>query len=406
MWEGKTISEGLTCWVALPLRPIDAALDAPLGLLPFVLTNTQGDAVQLLRQGHCALSELPPAQRTVGVIPACDVLLVAGQWPQLEKIPPQRLREALPNLLEEFVLQPVEQCHYALGPVQPDSSWRCVAVVQQAWMRYLHEAFAPLGLRQLHLVPAQWLQAPQSVLCALQPELATAPTLELPLQRVLSWRTEDGPGGGLRLLEASVALPFLEPLQRPVAAAASAPLTPAQYLSTLALRPRREPLFNLCQFDFAPSLGELGLLLRPWRGVLRWALVALLLQALAVNVYWAKLAWQQRQLQQRMDTLVHQVLPQAPAGVSPPLALRHALESLRASEDGVLPGSFPALMNQLHLLLANEAGQALQQVDYREDALWLRFKPGFAVTALVVKARQMGLVLQHRDAEQWRLSPS
>ncbi len=430
MWEGRTISEGLTCWVALPLRPADASQYAPLGLLPFVLTATQGESVHLVRQGQCPLTELPAASRTVGVLPACDVLLVAGQWPQLEKIPPQRLREALPNLLEEFVLQPPEQCHFALSAQRPDNTWRTVAVVDQAWMRFLHDTFTPLGLRQLHLVPAQWLQAPHSVLGTWQPELDTTSALEPPQHRVLSWRDEPWSGGGLRLLETPPRLPFLAPLQfRAVAgfsateedsgaqATAHAPNTPPeaeedawlaqqQALSLLALMPRHESLLNLCQFDFAPPMGELGILLRPWRGAVLWALIVLLLQGLALNLTWAKLAWQQHHLEQTMHTLVQGLLPQAPAGLAPRLALRHALESMRASEDGVLPGSFPALMSQLNTLLANEASVALAQVDYREEALWLRFKPGFAVTALEGKAQQMGLVLQRRDSGQWRLSAS
>ncbi|MDE1990393.1 MAG: hypothetical protein KGI82_07960 [Betaproteobacteria bacterium] len=384
----------MTCWVALPLKPSADPDRWSLGSLPFVLT-TGTLSPRLLREGVAPLAELPAADRLVLVMPAADVLLLAAAWPHLDTLPASRLREALANLLEEFLVQPVDQCHFALAPRTAEPQERTVAVVDRAWMRFVHDAFSRAGLMHHEIVPAQLLQPEGTLLSAEIPVgQADVPPSH---QTVLSWRGSGSSGWGLRwdpheTWNGQLALPQ-----------AVAP-QPGGGLQAWALGGFRAGAFNLRQFEFAAPLAGLWERLRPWRPALMLLAAALLVQVLFLNVYWVKLAWQQRSLQQGMRTLVRDTLPDAPADIAPAVLLKRALENQRVAQGGTSPGEFPVLASRLAALLANEPADTLQQVDYREDSLLVRFKPGYGVDALAKRASAQGLVLQDQGRGLWRLS--
>jgi general secretion pathway protein L len=341
---------------------------------------------RLLREGRAPLHELPPAAQTVLVMAAPDVLLLEAPWPHLETLSSDRVREALPNLLEESLIQPVEQCHFALGARDATRNVMTVAVVDLAWMRFVHEAFSGAGRSALKVVPAQLLQ-PQGALETLSATPAL-PDGGLEERTVLSWRGAAQSGWGLSLnaVEGLPALPQLPPGATP---------HPSAGLRGWALSGEAGGAVNLCQFAFAPPLGGLLERLRPWRPALLLLGLALLLQVLALNAYWAKLAWQKHQITQSMQALARDTLPNAPQDLSPALALKRALENQRAGQGGALPGDFSVLASRLAALLANEPGDALQQLDYRDDSFYLRFKPGAAVKSPMLHDEGRGV---------WRLS--
>ena len=359
-----------------------------MGSLPFVLTEGRG-SLHFVREGQAPLGELPPAAQTILVMAAPDVLLLEAPWPHLETLSRARVREALPNLLEESLIQPVEQCHFALGARDATRNFMTVAVVDLAWMRFVHEAFAGTGRTALKMLPAQLLQ-PQGSLesQALQPGLV-----------VMSWRGGAQSGWGLFLDSPAPqeALSGLPPLP------AGTTAHPSQGLRAWALSGEAEGAINLCQFEFAAPLGGLLERLRPWRPALVLLGLALLLQLTALNAYWAKLAWQKHRIQQSMQDLVRDTLPDGPSDLAPALAMKRALESQRASQGGALPGDFSVLASRLAALLANEPGDTLQQLDYRDDSFYLHFKPGVAVDALQKKAGQ-GTPLHDEGRGVWRLS--
>ncbi|MDE2354959.1 MAG: hypothetical protein KGL17_08050, partial [Betaproteobacteria bacterium] len=216
-------------------------------------------------------------------------------------------------------------------------------------------------------------------------------------QTVLSWRGSGSSGWGLRwdpheAWSGQLALPQ-----------GVAPQTGGG-LQAWALGGVRAGAFNLRQFEFAAPLAGLWERLRPWRPALMLLAAALLVQVLFLNVYWVKLAWQQRSLQQGMRTLVRDTLPDAPADIAPAVLLKRALENQRVAQGGTSPGEFPVLAARLAALLANEPADTLQQVDYRDDSLLVRFKPGYGVDALAKRASTQGLVFQDQGRGLWRLS--
>ncbi len=396
MWEGNQISESLTCWVALPLKPQTGPDRWSLGTMPFVLTDGRAEP-HLVRDGHAPLSELPHAARIILVMAAPDVLLIEAGWPHLETLSRARIEEALPNLLEESLIQSVEQCHFALGARDVARNVVTVAVVDLAWMRFIHESFVGAGLNAIKIIPAQ-LQQAQGSLLAVSLRLGQNDARDETV-RVISWRGGQQSGWGLRLAEQEEwkGLPQLP---------AGTTLQESPGLRSWALiGGGAGTAIDLCQFEFAPPLGGLLERLRPWQPTLRLLGIALLLQLLALNCYWAKLAWQKHGLVQSMQTLVRDAVPNAAQDLAPALVLKRALENQRLGQGGALPGDFSVLASRLSTLLANEPGAVLQQLDYRDESLYLRFKPGVAMDGVIKKAGAgSGVVLHDEGRGVWRLS--
>lgn len=386
----------MTCWVALPLKPLAEPDRWSLGSLPFVLTSGAAPA-RLLREGTAPPAELPPSDRLALVLPAADVLLLPAQWPHLDTLPASRLREALANLLEESLVQPVDQCHFALGPLVQEGQARVVAVMDRAWMRFVHEAFSGAGRMSFEIFPAQLMQ-PEETLHSVEARVGQVDEAGL-RQMVLSWRGQGRSGWGLRW-DAS------EPWQDQMPMPAGVALQPGGGLRAWAMVGPMSGAYDLRQFEFAAPLAGLWERVRPWRPALVLLAVVLAVQLLAMNAYWARLAWQKRGIEQAAHALMRDTLPDVAADLPPAVALKRALENLRLAQGGASPGEFPVLAARLAALLANEPGDALQQVDYREDSLLLRFKPGYAVDALARHAGTQGLVFQNQGRGLWRMTGS
>ncbi|MGI4860404.1 MAG: type II secretion system protein GspL [Janthinobacterium lividum] len=141
-----------TLTVLLP--PRDAALSPQAWQLPalrFVLTDRRGRTV---RTGEAPLALLPPARTTVLIVAARDVLLVDAVVPPLAG---PRLRQALPNIVEDQLLPDGPPPHIALGPapagLRKTAARRTLAAIDRGWLRFLHESFTAAGHRTIRAVP-------------------------------------------------------------------------------------------------------------------------------------------------------------------------------------------------------------------------------------------------------------
>jgi general secretion pathway protein L len=132
----------------MPARdPSVQAQEWHLPELPFVLLDKAGHTQ---RSGRAALALMPNASATLLLIAARDLLMVRASVPPLKG---QRLRQALPNIVEEHLIQDSQTCHLALDPaIQPDGK-QTVAAIDRAWFRFLVEAFMSAGHRSLRAVP-------------------------------------------------------------------------------------------------------------------------------------------------------------------------------------------------------------------------------------------------------------
>lgn len=155
-------------YVRLPHRPIQSPERWSTGALasvPFALVREEGalGTQRVQREGTSRTDELPAADRLVLLLPAADVLLVPANVPPLA-LP--KLRLALPNLVEERLVQDAQQCHIALGPRLGDAparNWRAprepqsraLMIADRAWVRFILDTFAGHKHRTCHLLPAQ-----------------------------------------------------------------------------------------------------------------------------------------------------------------------------------------------------------------------------------------------------------
>jgi general secretion pathway protein L len=137
-----------TLIVLMPPRdPAVHSQEWQLPELPFVLLDKTG---QTQRAGRAALGLLPKATATVLLIAARDLLMVAAAVPPLKG---PRLRQALPNVVEDHLIQDPLTCHLALDPARLPDGKQTVAVVDRGWFRFLVEGFTTAGHRNLRAVP-------------------------------------------------------------------------------------------------------------------------------------------------------------------------------------------------------------------------------------------------------------
>lgn len=116
--------------------------------LSFALVDKAG---HLQRAGRAAFTLLPQAASTVLVVAARDLLMLAASVPPLKG---PKLRQALPNIIEDQLIQDPQGCHIALDPAALADGRRVLAVIDRTWFRFVIDAFAGAGHRHVRAVPA------------------------------------------------------------------------------------------------------------------------------------------------------------------------------------------------------------------------------------------------------------
>lgn len=156
-----------TLIVLLPPRdPAVPSQEWQLPEMPFVLLDKSG---RKERAGLARLAFLPRASTTVLIVAARDLLMLAATLPPVKG---QRLKQALPNVVEDYLIQDAQTCHVALDPRPLAGTQRMLAVIDRGWFRFIVEAFNAAGHRSLRAVPVtRCLPAP----------LVRAPELEAAL---------------------------------------------------------------------------------------------------------------------------------------------------------------------------------------------------------------------------------
>jgi general secretion pathway protein L len=137
-----------TLIVLLPPRdPAVPSQEWQLPDLPFLLLDKSG---RTQRAGRSALALLPRASSTVLVVAARDLLMMPATLPPLKG---PRLRQALPNVVEDQLIQDPQTCHIAVDPQPLAGGRRLLAIIDRGWFRYICEGFAAAGHRSVRAVP-------------------------------------------------------------------------------------------------------------------------------------------------------------------------------------------------------------------------------------------------------------
>ena len=137
-----------TLIVLLPPRdPAVPSQEWQLPDLPFVLLDKSG---RTQRAGRSALALLPRATSTVLMVAARDLLMMPATLPPLRG---PKLRQALPNIVEDQLIQDPQTCHIAVDPQPAAGGRQVLAIIDRGWFRFIYEAFSAAGHRSLRAVP-------------------------------------------------------------------------------------------------------------------------------------------------------------------------------------------------------------------------------------------------------------
>ncbi|WP_343727535.1 type II secretion system protein GspL [Burkholderia seminalis] len=394
--------------------------------LPFTLVDKAG---QVQRAGRAALALLPRANATVLIVAARDVLLLATAVPPLKG---PKLRQALPNIVEDQLIQDPLGCHIALDPVALPDGRRVLAVVDRAWFRTICEAFTAAGHRHLSAVPAtRCLPAPRAsaepapvapadaaalatealepvtrpatvaavlglatsvepvlVEAGAQPAAAGAPRLELavargalgegfaaPAARAAGTLAALARGGDVELYE--LGEPGAEPRLASVGRSDAALLPGAAPLpfDTFARRALTEK-FDLCQFEFESQ---------PWRfdrATVKRLRVPLALLAvtlgvavIGMNLHWWKLSRERDALSAQITETLLSAFPKTTTVLDPPAQMQRQLDQLRLAAGELSPNDFLALASGLSRSMGALPLNGIASLDYHDRRLDVGFKP-------------------------------
>lgn len=372
----------------LPRRPRQAAAEAApdgdeapkparrLGdELLYALTH---DGVTLARQGSAMPDLLPQADAVVAVLPAEDL-----SWHRitLPKAPAARMRAALVGLLEDALLDEADRVHLAVAPLSKAGEPTWVAACDHEWLQAQLAPLEKAGVRVDRVAPAVWPDDPPAgYFSELPTEEGEATAMALTWSSgagVASWPVRGSLARGLlpEPLPEGTRLFATPAVAAPAERWIGAPVTvqsPAEHL----LQASRS-LWNLRQFDLAPSSRGLSAVSEAWRKFRTpaWRPVRLALMAIvAVHLVGLNLAaWEQRrQLSARraqMNDLLLQAHPDIGPVIDAPTQLRRANEALRAQAGQ--PG--PADLEPLLQLAASAwpMQRTLQTLQYDGTALSL-----------------------------------
>jgi len=420
-----------TLIVLLPPRdPAVPSQEWQLPEMPFLLLDKAG---RTQRAGRAALSLLPRASSTVLMLAARDLLMIAATVPPLKG---PRLRQALPNVVEDQLIQDPQTCHIALDPKPLDDGRQVLAVIDRGWFRFIVEGFHAAGHRSVRAVPVTRclpevvaaepvpVDAEHATAAEGGPEVAVespvaallkpvAPVIAAVLGRAISTAPalllEGAIENGAARVELAIARGVLgEGLAVPVTAVSATLATLAGAASTtlytLSEVPGNEPRFaadieahlggasrlpfetlarralacrfDLCQFEFASQPWRLDrATLRRLRLPLLLAVGSIVVAIVGSNIQWLMLARQRDALNAQMTELLLNAFPKTTVVLDAPDQMSRQLQQLRVAAGELSPDDFLSLADGLARSLGPIPVNGLAALDYHDRRLDVTFKP-------------------------------
>jgi general secretion pathway protein L len=409
-----------TLIVLLPPRdPAVRSEEWLLPELPFVLLDKRGETQ---RAGRAALGLLPRANATVLIVAARDTLLLAAQVPPLKG---PRLRQALPNVVEDQLIQDPQTCHIAVDPVALSGDRRVVAVIDRGWFRFVLDGFANAGHRNVKAVPAmrclpvvpvaagpaatdeQTEAEPrtQFIAALLGPVVSTSPALlgevaapTSPSAAVPRYEIAVARGERAALGE-GLALPLDSIPPTLTALAGNDPVTLYSLLEIPGAEPRlsgntakvagAEPLvfealarnalasrFDLCQFEFAAQPWRLDrATMRRLRAPIALLVAAVVVSIIGINAQWFQLARQRDAISAKMTETLLNAFPKTTVVLDAPDQMARQLDRLRVASGELSPADFLSLSDALARSLGPVPVNGIAALDYHDRQLEVTFKP-------------------------------
>ncbi len=316
------------------------------------------------------------------IVDARDVNLLTPQVPALTGA---RLLQALPNVIEDALLQDVAACAIVAGPVL-DEGRRLVAVIDREWLEFSVGAFERRGIRVRSVWPAQLslpLQSDTWSVSCIRGSLA----LRIEPLQGLGWSSGEDPQRRLEavtgLLQTALALhgaptqgirawvddpQWAEPLNE-----AAAQLGWPMEIRALDL-PEPAPIDLLSGREAASRRMLAAFDVRAWRAPALLAGACLAAALAGLNLHWAQLLTEKTAIRQSLEATFRSAFPSAQVVVDPVLQMNRQVAALRARSGQSGPEDFAPLLGRLGEALGPGAADALASVEYREGRLKVRFR--------------------------------
>ncbi len=340
-----------------------------------------------------------------------DVLLVPAAVPPLSGA---RLEQALPNLIEDALLQDPSACRIAIGPALDDGR-RVLGVVDRAWYDAVIAGFARRSIRVSAAWPAPlvipWQENAWSIAL-----VGGALTMRLGLADGLGVEVEGarlGVAAESLLNLAQTAVPFTgtvnlyadEPGDMAVlqSAVRAAGLVAAPHPLAVPL-PAPLDLQQASAGKTGKGRPSVTISWPRWRWPVGLALLCALTSMIGLNLQWGRLSAESVAIEAAIEQRVRSVLPARVPIVDAVLQMQRRLDIARIRAGEPAADDVTALMTGLAAALGPRAVDALSSAEYRDGRLRVRFQPGWADAAaerdaLREAAGREHLRLQFEDRE-------
>ncbi len=396
---------------------------------------TVSGGVAAARYVRLSLDALPALKQVTLVFDARDVNLLRVTVPPLS---PARVQQALPNLVEDLLLQDAQSCACAVGPRLDDTQQRLVAVIDRAWLEFVVGAFERRGIRVQAAWPAQLVlpstsdrmalaclndglavrtgvhdgigwnagadadARAEAIVCALDAVAAGAATSAAGTPAVVETPTDAAAAPAKPRLRVTA---FVEDgtWQAPVLQAAARAGVDVD-VQALAF-PVAAPIdLRSARAGTAARRWLADVDWRAWRVPMAAAVATVLVALAGLNLHWALLANESDRLRAHIEQRYRDAFPGTQVIVDPMLQMQRQVASLRARAGQSGPDDFVPLLARFSQALGAQAIDAMAAVEFREGRLRVRFQPGFfegraARDALVRSGQQLGLSVRF-DADR------
>jgi len=337
---------------------------------------------------RCVLGALKGIKEIAVVFDPRDVLLVTATVPPLTGA---RLEQALPNLIEDALLQDPAACRIALGPDLGEGR-RVLGVVDREWFDCIVAGFARQGIRVAAAWPAPfaipWTEATWSIAwvgSSLSIRLgpadgfgveAESPNLESSAAALLAMAQTTIPFEGTVNLYADDA-EALKAIQSAVRAAGLVGVTHPM------------PVPAPANIDLQQAVTGRSRQGRPsvkvswpkWRGPLALGVLCALTAITCLNLQWGLMSRESVALEAAIEQRVRTVLPAPIPIVDASLQMQRRLDIARIRAGEPATDDATALLTRLAAALGPRAMDALSSADYRDGRLRVRFQSGWADAA-------------------------
>ena len=382
-----------------------------------------------VQQDASPIGRLPKARAVDLVFDCLDVFTATIEAPRLSEA---KLRQALPNLLEERMLADPADCHFAWMPSQGpgpgieasatgEAPWLSVAAIDRSTLARTLEVFAQAQLQPRAAYSEIYtLPRPQGGTLAMRIDRGRG-VIRTGQDQGCAFDIEEGAPGALALAKHQLGISRLRIYGQPSAHWKSVALALglAHEQAEFAVDPTAiGDAVNLLQGSFAAGggFGVSGRLFArlarqgAWRAPAAWLGVCAAIAIAGLNAYWFKLESQYGDLRASMRHSFHDAFPEDATIIDELAQANRSVEALRARAGRPSADDFSVLNAQAVQVFAAAPVGIVSAIEYSDRSYRIRFKPGSAGkaelrNALQARAIAQGLALRFEPDGSARLAP-